>query len=152
MFIFLLLKARPWFYQTCHEFGWYPITSYVTNNISSTSFTNTSPVLAFGGQVPLSYFQQLCQDVFGNFNHFATATTTTTATFADVKNLGHGNVIFSTSSLSQQQMHARALAINKLFGGFSNVSKRVIFTHGLLDPWRAAGLQNGQNVLVIKGV
>lgn len=94
--------------------------------------------LPFGGQVPLTYFQQLCQDVFENYSN------------SSVANLGHGKEQQPSPTL--QQLHARALAINKLFGGVSNVSKRVIFTHGALDPWRAAGLQYGSNVLLIKGM
>ncbi|XP_037807839.1 putative serine protease K12H4.7 [Lucilia sericata] len=126
----LTTGTRPWFYQTCQEFGWFSTTATTTTNeaFTITSSTNTHYTPAFGGQVPLSYFQQLCQDVF-------------------MENLGHGT---HYSPLTLQQLQARALAINKLFGGFSNVSKRVIFTHGLLDPWRAAGLQNDQNVLLIK--
>ncbi|KAM7362317.1 putative serine protease K12H4.7 [Cochliomyia hominivorax] len=155
--------ARSWFYQTCHEFGWFSTTSEKSNHnftsyqITLPSSSSTSTKLAFGGQVPLSYFQQLCQDVFGNLQYVAVDAE---GGVVAIKNLGHGNQEStpfpppsppsSSSSLTLQQMHARALAINKVFGGLSNISKRVIFTHGLLDPWRAAGLQYGQNVLLIK--
>ncbi|KNC32071.1 hypothetical protein FF38_02260 [Lucilia cuprina] len=123
----LTTGTRPWFYQTCQEFGWFSTTATI-NATTNEVFTVRPYTPTFGGQVPLSYFQQLYQDVF-------------------MENIGHGTLY---SSLTLQQLQARALAINKLFGGFSNVSKRVVFTHGLLDPWRAAGLQNGQNVLLIK--
>ena len=118
---------RPWFYQTCHEFGWFSTT------ISTSSLLTSLPAVVFGGQVPLTYFQQLCQDVFEN------------------ENVGHGNLAHQHHSLTLKQMHDRAEIINKLFGGFSNISKRIIFTHGLLDPWRAVGLQTGVNVLLLHG-
>ncbi|XP_065354694.1 putative serine protease K12H4.7 [Calliphora vicina] len=132
--------TRPWFYQTCHEFGWFSTTANSISTANTVLTTPTSTSAAFGGQVPLSYFQQLCQDVFGNFNNNA-------ASVVGVENLGHGK---EPQLLTVQQLQARALAINKLFGGFSNVSQHVIFTHGLLDPWRAAGIQYGHNVLLIK--
>ncbi|KAM8704247.1 hypothetical protein ACLKA7_008791 [Drosophila subpalustris] len=45
--------TRAWFYQTCHQFGWYTTTISASNSSS------------FGGQVPLWYFQRLCRDAFG---------------------------------------------------------------------------------------
>lgn len=55
-------------------------------------------------------------------------------------------------TLSLNELHSRAKTINHIFGGLANVSQRVIFTHGRLDPWRAVGMQRGQNVLFLEGL
>lgn len=42
---------RPWYYQTCSEFGWYQ--------------TTDSEDQPFGSLSPVEFYLQLCQDVFG---------------------------------------------------------------------------------------
>lgn len=44
------MQLRPWFYQTCSEFGWYQ--------------TTDSGEQPFGKIVPVEYYLQICQDVF----------------------------------------------------------------------------------------
>ncbi|XP_075148560.1 putative serine protease K12H4.7 [Haematobia irritans] len=116
--------TRCWFYQTCHEFGWFATTQALSNASSSH---------LFGGQVSLKFFQKLCQDVFQSARGIETVSP-------------HGSTVITFSELN-----SRAERINHIFGGLMNVSQRVIFTHGLLDPWRAVGLQHGHNVLRLKG-
>lgn len=43
---------RPWFYQTCSEFGWYQ--------------TTDSEEQPFGSKSPVEFFIKLCQDIFGD--------------------------------------------------------------------------------------
>ena len=42
---------RPWFYQTCTEFGWYQSSNQAGN--------------PFGDSFPTEYFEKMCSDVFG---------------------------------------------------------------------------------------
>ncbi|XP_017475617.1 PREDICTED: putative serine protease K12H4.7 [Rhagoletis zephyria] len=141
-----LSGTRQWFYQSCHEFGWFATTASSKNAWSNSGNSNNGshnirpkdirqaalrrrheqpPTLAysFGHQVPLNYFQQLCRDVFDP--------------------LATGGDDISTSV---QQT-------NKHFGGLTaaaiTLQQRVIFTHGQLDPWRVVGLQEGNNVIMI---
>lgn len=61
---------RPWFYQTCSEFGWYQ--------------TTDSENQPFGTKSPIDFYLQHCKDVFGDV-------------FADVsseKNMQLTNVIY----------------------------------------------------------
>ncbi|XP_031618081.1 putative serine protease K12H4.7, partial [Contarinia nasturtii] len=47
---------RPWFYQTCSEFGWYQ--------------TTDSQKHPFGSKSPVDFYLKMCQDVFGDvFNN-----------------------------------------------------------------------------------
>lgn len=62
------LNARPWFYQTCSEFGWYQSTD-----------SDNQP---FGGNSPTHYELQLCKDAFGD----------AFANVASGKNTQHTNV------------------------------------------------------------
>lgn len=43
---------RPWYYQTCSEFGWYQ--------------TTDSGKQPFGSKSPLEFYLRLCQDIFGD--------------------------------------------------------------------------------------
>lgn len=48
-----LAKAfRPWFYQTCSEFGWYQ--------------TTDSEDQPFGTKSPIEFYLTLCKDIFGD--------------------------------------------------------------------------------------
>ncbi|XP_039947861.1 putative serine protease K12H4.7 [Bactrocera tryoni] len=131
-----LSGTRPWFYQCCHEFGWFTTT---TNNSRHNKYpavirqvtvarrheATTQLPHSFGRQVPLNYFQQLCDDAFDP--------SADAATYSDID-----------ISTSVQQT-------NSNFGGLTAAAalQRVIFTHGQLDPWRAVGLQRGKNVINI---
>lgn len=48
----LCLIARPWFYQTCNEYGWY-----------QSSRSNNQP---FGNKFPATFNIELCKDVFSS--------------------------------------------------------------------------------------
>lgn len=48
----LAYSFRPWFYQTCSEFGWYQ--------------TTDSKNHPFGTLAPVEFNSELCKDVFGN--------------------------------------------------------------------------------------
>lgn len=48
----LALHFRPWFYQTCSEFGWYQ--------------TTDSEDQPFGTKSPIEFYQRLCRDIFGD--------------------------------------------------------------------------------------
>ncbi|XP_013117952.2 thymus-specific serine protease-like [Stomoxys calcitrans] len=120
--------TRCWFYQTCHEFGWFATTK---------ASGNASSQLSFAGQVPLKFFQKLCHDVFHSPSN------------GDGSRVGGSDLGLFSPLLNE--LHISAKKINHIFGGFANVSQRVIFTHGLLDPWRAVGVHRGQNVLLLKG-
>lgn len=66
----LARNFRPWFYQTCSEFGWYQ--------------TTDSQDQPFGTKSPVDFYVQFCKDVFGDV-------------FADVdseKNMQHTNMIY----------------------------------------------------------
>ncbi|KAH8278557.1 hypothetical protein KR018_005210 [Drosophila ironensis] len=93
---------RAWFYQTCNEFGWY----------------TTSP------QVPLSYFEKLCRDAFGEEQ--------TPQKLA--RGIERTNKDFGGHGFNQSERYAQ-----------------VIFTHGQLDPWRALGQQTGGQAIVLAG-
>lgn len=43
---------RPWYYQTCSEFGWYQ--------------TTDSEKHPFGSKSPIEFYLKMCQDVFGD--------------------------------------------------------------------------------------
>lgn len=47
----LAFAFRPWYYQTCSEFGWYQ--------------TTDSEKQPFGHRSPVEFYLKLCQDVFG---------------------------------------------------------------------------------------
>lgn len=42
---------RPWYYQTCSEFGWYQ--------------TTDSEKQPFGKNSPVEFYLKLCRDIFG---------------------------------------------------------------------------------------
>lgn len=64
------LRARPWFYQTCSEFGWYQSTDSEEQPFSSKS--------------PINYELRLCRDAFGDaFSNVSSE-----------KNMHHTNVIY----------------------------------------------------------
>ncbi|KAH8318754.1 hypothetical protein KR074_005390 [Drosophila pseudoananassae] len=105
--------TRAWFYQTCNEFGWY-----------TTTQSKSSLSAAFANQVPLSYFEKLCQDVFG-----PEQTPQKLARGVRQTNLEFGGFGFNHSERYAQ----------------------VIFTHGQLDPWRALGQQTGGQAVVLTG-
>jgi len=109
----LFVLARAWFYQTCNEFGW-----YTTTKSKSTSSE------AFANQVPLSYFETLCQDVFGAEQ--------TAQKLAD--GVEQTNSKFGGYGFNQSERYAQ-----------------VIFTHGQLDPWGVLGRQTGQQAIVLTG-
>lgn len=48
----LAFNFRPWFYQTCSEFGWYQ--------------TTDSKNHPFGTLAPVEFNSELCKDVFGD--------------------------------------------------------------------------------------
>lgn len=48
----LAWNFRPWYYQTCSEFGWYQ--------------TTNSEDQPFGSKSPVEFFLRLCKDVFGD--------------------------------------------------------------------------------------
>lgn len=48
----LALHFRPWFYQTCSEFGWYQ--------------TTDSENQPFGTKSPIQFYLHLCHDIFGD--------------------------------------------------------------------------------------
>ncbi|KAH8369289.1 hypothetical protein KR009_007028 [Drosophila setifemur] len=105
--------TRAWFYQTCNEFGWY------TTTTSQSSSPGT-----FASQVPLSYFEKLCQDAFG-----AEQTAQKLA-----EGVQRTNMKFGGFGFNQSERYAQ-----------------VIFTHGQLDPWHALGQQKGQQAIVLTG-
>ncbi|XP_016960097.2 putative serine protease K12H4.7 [Drosophila biarmipes] len=105
--------TRAWFYQTCNEFGWYTTTK--SNSSASESFAN---------QVPLSYFEKLCQDAFG-----AEQTAQKLALGVEQTNSKFGGYGFNQSERYAQ----------------------VIFTHGQLDPWGVLGRQTGRQAIVLTG-
>lgn len=43
---------RPWYYQTCSEFGWYQ--------------TTDSEHQPFGSNSPVEFYLKLCRDIFGD--------------------------------------------------------------------------------------
>lgn len=49
--------------------------------------------------------------------------------------------------IDQQFMHAAVDRTNVVFGGWELDVKNVYFTHGLIDPWRAMGIQEDLNGL-----
>ncbi|XP_002096319.3 putative serine protease K12H4.7 [Drosophila yakuba] len=106
-------ETRAWFYQTCNEFGWYT----TTKSYSSASQT-------FANQVPLGYFNQLCQDAFG-----AEQTAQQLAQGVEQTNSKFGGCGFNQSERYAQ----------------------VIFTHGELDPWSALGHRKGDQAIVLTG-
>lgn len=64
------LRARPWFYQTCSEFGWYQSTD--------------SKDQPFGTKSPINYELRLCKDAFGDaFDNVSSE-----------QNMHHTNVIY----------------------------------------------------------
>ncbi|CAD6995779.1 unnamed protein product [Ceratitis capitata] len=134
----LLSGTRQWFYQSCHEFGWFTTTTSGRQNArpkdirqmpTTRRHAQWSPLqYSFGRQVSLNYFQQLCRVVFDP--HSDTA--------------AHSGSV-GDISISVQQT-------NSQFGGLTAaiaLQQRVIFTHGQLDPWRGVGLQEGKNVITI---
>lgn len=48
----MAFNFRPWFYQTCSEFGWYQ--------------TTDSKNQPFGKLSPVEFYVDLCKDVFGD--------------------------------------------------------------------------------------
>lgn len=48
----LAFAFRPWYYQTCSEFGWYQ--------------TTDSEKQPFGSKSPVEFYLKLCQDIFGD--------------------------------------------------------------------------------------
>lgn len=48
----LAFAFRPWYYQTCSEFGWYQ--------------TTDSEAQPFGSKSPVEFYLKLCQDIFGD--------------------------------------------------------------------------------------
>ncbi|XP_058985396.1 putative serine protease K12H4.7 [Musca domestica] len=112
---------RCWFYQTCNEFGWF----------ATTTSTDVTARNVFGGQVALKFFRNLCQDVFQR-----------TPLSPNMPSAG---------GLTLQELYSRERRTNHIFGGLTNISQNVIFTHGRLDPWRAVGMQHGRNVLLLEG-
>uniref|UniRef100_B3P0B3 GG23317 n=1 Tax=Drosophila erecta TaxID=7220 RepID=B3P0B3_DROER len=106
-------ETRAWFYQTCNEFGWY-----------TTTKSKSSASQAFANQVPLGYFEQLCQDAFG-----AEQTAHQLAQGVEQTNSKFGGCGFNQSERYAQ----------------------VIFTHGALDPWSALGQQKGDQAIVLTG-
>ncbi|XP_067630333.1 thymus-specific serine protease isoform X2 [Eurosta solidaginis] len=130
--------TQQWFYQSCHEFGW-----FATTNTSTKSFVGRKVAASqlpsprrheqpsqfqhsFGRQVPLRYFEQLCLDVFGKLS--------------------------AASTFKVDDISANIQQTNNYFGGLSaaaTLQQKVIFTHGQLDPWRAVGVQHGINVISI---
>lgn len=48
----LALHYRPWFYQTCSEFGWYQ--------------TTDSENQPFGTKSPIEFYLRLCRDIYGD--------------------------------------------------------------------------------------
>ncbi|KAI8046728.1 putative serine protease K12H4.7 [Drosophila gunungcola] len=106
-------ETRAWFYQTCNEFGWY-----------TTTKSNSSSSAAFANQVPLSYFEKLCQDAFGAEQ--------TAQKLADGVEQTNGK--FGGYGFNQSERYAQ-----------------VIFTHGQLDPWHSLGQQTGQQACVLTG-
>ncbi|XP_073838513.1 putative serine protease K12H4.7 [Musca autumnalis] len=126
---------RCWFYQTCHEFGWFATTHHPSgvNDVTHKS--------VFGGQVSLKFFQNLCQQVFQSGHSGRRRRKTATMATPNMANDG----------LTLQELYSRAEKTNHMFGGLTNISQNVIFTHGRLDPWRAVGMQHGRNVLLLDG-
>ncbi|XP_037730417.1 putative serine protease K12H4.7 [Drosophila subpulchrella] len=106
-------ETRAWFYQTCNEFGWYTTTK--------SKFTSSE---TFANQVPLSYFETLCQDAFGAEQ--------TAQKLAD--GVEQTNSKFGGYGFNQSERYAQ-----------------VIFTHGQLDPWGVLGRQTGQQAIVLTG-
>ncbi|XP_043655704.1 putative serine protease K12H4.7 [Drosophila teissieri] len=106
-------ETRAWFYQTCNEFGWYTTTK--SKSPASQTFAN---------QVPLGYFEQLCQDAFG-----AEQTAQQLAQGVEQTNSKFGGCGFNQSERYAQ----------------------VIFTHGELDPWSALGQRKGDQAIVLTG-
>lgn len=47
----LAFAFRPWYYQTCSEFGWYQ--------------TTDSEKQPFGTNSPVEFYLKLCRDIFG---------------------------------------------------------------------------------------
>ncbi|KAH8268389.1 hypothetical protein KR026_006212 [Drosophila bipectinata] len=105
--------TRAWFYQTCNEFGWY-----------TTTQSKSSLSAAFANQVPLSYFEKLCQDVFGPEQ--------TPQKLA--RGIRQTNLEFGGFGFNHSERYAQ-----------------VIFTHGQLDPWRGLGQQTGGQAVVLTG-
>ncbi|XP_001954817.4 putative serine protease K12H4.7 [Drosophila ananassae] len=105
--------TRAWFYQTCNEFGWY-----------TTTQSKSSLSAAFAKQVPLSYFEKLCQDAFGPEQ--------TPQKLA--RGIRQTNLEFGGFGFNHSERYAQ-----------------VIFTHGQLDPWRALGQQTGSQAIVLTG-
>ncbi|XP_061387301.1 putative serine protease K12H4.7 [Musca vetustissima] len=129
---------RCWFYQTCNEFGWFATTQPATTTTSTDVTRNV-----FGGQVSLKFFQNLCQHVFEPERKGTRTTTPPKPANMDSD---------ATNGLTLQELYSRAQRTNHMFGGLTNVSQNVIFTHGRLDPWRAVGMQHGgRNVLLLDG-
>lgn len=48
----LAFAYRPWYYQTCSEFGWYQ--------------TTDSEHQPFGDKSPVEFYLKLCRDIFGD--------------------------------------------------------------------------------------
>lgn len=48
----IAFSFRPWYYQTCSEFGWYQ--------------TTDSEEQPFGTLSPVEFYLKLCQDIFGD--------------------------------------------------------------------------------------
>lgn len=149
------VKGRCWLYQTCNEFGWYTTTTSVWPAKAQTSATSlkTKPSTMangiYGGQVPLEYFQQLCHDVFINdVNAGQTTAAVTDSNSTATPAVADNNA----ATFTMQQMQMNVESTNKVFGGLQQQPyQHVIYTHGLLDPWRAVGLQEGKNVLLLTG-
>ncbi|XP_011185032.2 putative serine protease K12H4.7 [Zeugodacus cucurbitae] len=132
-----LSGTRPWFHQSCHEFGWFTTTANNSRHNKRPKASRQATAAqrhegttqlqhSFGRQVPLNYFQRLCRDTFE-----PSADTT-----------AHSGIDIATI-VKQTNSH---------FGGLTAgtvLQQRVIFTHGQLDPWRAVGLQRGKNVINI---
>lgn len=91
---------RPWFYQTCAEFGWYQ--------------TSRSEFQPFGSSFPVDLSIQMCADVFGE-------------------------------SFTNATIHTNIDRKNVMFGSWNARVTNVYFTNGLIDPWRAMGVQEDLN-------
>ncbi|XP_037942617.1 putative serine protease K12H4.7 [Teleopsis dalmanni] len=79
----------------------------------------------FASQVSLGFFQQLCRDVYNNS--------------------------FTSDTISSSINQTNAYFGNTINWALANNYETTFFTHGQLDPWRAVGVQNGSNVIVIPG-
>ena len=102
---FAITVDRQWFYQTCTEFGFYQTTD-----------SDNQP---FGNMIPLSFYMQQCQDIFGpEFNQYAIT-----------RGIEWTEAYYGGRNISQD-------------------TRNIVFPNGSIDPWHALSILKSVNLYI----